>query len=349
MSLVNTRTQNLRENSPNLYGWVELPSSYGCYDFMKKDTDAPNSILSRKLKQTAIRSIGSTLQTPVFDKGSVSISSSRSVTISDSELTSQMYDFTFTTYSWGFTQVPTNLDNNEILLQEDFNQKFITYLHKFADTVETACAAKLSTNKTQVFGFNPTNLGYTVVDDMITATYADREKIIGDINPIMRGNRHSGKIHLILNPGLESLIRQMDEKGLYNQENKKIQYSDKELHFSNFISNANGMRGTGYACLGGTTGLLFRMEPESLHDRVMKDGTTWSTDRLPLLDMPVSTYFYEGKGDYSAAQGAASAHNTRAYKQFFGWSVDVCYVTAYNQDLTTYANPIYGFQVGLNA
>ena len=338
MSLLATRTQNLRERSPGLYKWEDRASELGALNFMMKDRDTVGGVLTSELKMLAEKSIGSTLQAPVINyDGTISISSSRSATISDALNTSAMVNFTFVTYSYGWTEVPSAHLNNEIKLQDDWDFNYKKFLHLLGKTMDTAAIAALSAAKTQVLG---DSLIYDFSGNTVHADLADEMRIFADVGPMMNSNDFYGKLHLIGNTGFQSLINRIGEHAEYNAENKSIHLRNRELHFSNRIANDTNIGATFYAVNEGSCGLLYRFEPESLLFTKSRTGHEWGMDRLIGLDLPVSTYYYEGVGDYSAQHGAASAHNTRAHKRFFGFSVDVCYVTAYNSDPTTIASPI---------
>lgn len=337
MSLINTRIQNVRAAS-NLDKNEQRPSRYGALDMFMQQSGQAGGILSPELVEKAKNSIGNTLQTPVIDfDGSVSIGSTRTAVIADDENTSQMYSVTFATYAWGFTMVPAMYLNNEIGLQKDFERKFLKYLYAFGAALDTAAVAALVAAKTQVFS---ELLTYTETGDVIQVPYVDRENIIGDINAMLEANDHYGTIHLLGNPGVQAAIRKMAEKGLYNSENKQLEYSDKILHFSNRLTNGAGEHANMIAVNSGSLGVLTRVERESLLMTKMADGTEWDQDTLPLLNMPVGTYYYQSRGDQSATAGAATADLTRGMKEHYGFAVDVAFLTPYNSDLTTIANPI---------
>lgn len=343
MSLLNTRMQNFRATS-NLDRWELRPSRYGALDLFLQETTNPGGLITPELVATAERAVGQTLQTPVidFDAG-ISIGSTRSVTISDSENTSQMVSFTFVTYAWGFTMVPAAYMNNEIGYQQDFNRKFSKYLYKLAETMDTAAIAAIEAKKTQVFA---DTLGlYTVTGNTIAATLAQAAEVIGDINPLMSANDFYGPLHIVGNTGFESRIRKLEEQGLYNDKNKQIQYSDKILHFTNRLANAANKIATFYAVNGGSVGMLFRQERDSILRSMTGDGHEWDIDTLPMLGVPVSTYFYDGVADKNAIAGAATADLTRTRVEAYGFSFDACYVTAYNSSAGSLASPFMKFNI----
>ena len=346
MSLLATRMQNMRSSS-NLDKNEIRPSRYGALDVFMQQSADPAGILTPELRQKAEQSIGRTLETPVIDyDAGITIGNTRSVTIEDSENTSKMHTITFATYSWGFTIVPAMYMNNEISMQRDFEAKMNKYLYAFAKKLDGVCISALGAAKTQVF---KDSLQYSTTGNVLESSWDDREGIIGDINPIMAANDHFGQIHLVGNGGFESIIRKLAQSGLYNAENKQLEYSDKVLHFSNEIVNAEGKYGTAYAVTDGMLGLLFRFERESLLGTRARTGHEWGIENLPMLNIPCGTYYYESVSDVSGIAGAATADLTRGLKQHYGFAVDVAVVTPYNSDPATNASPIIQVQVAKKA
>lgn len=342
MSLLNTRLQELRVASPNLDKWTNRASRYGAFDVFYSGNQEADAIVSPELLARAASAVGNDVKVPVFDSESVSIGSTRSVTIADSENTSQLYTVSFTTYSWGFTVIPSLYMNNEVGMQADFNRKFQKYLYKFADTLDTACLTALNTNKSQVFA---DDLGYDTTGNVITAAAAKGDEILGDLTPIMNANDYYGDYHIVGNTGLMSQVSKMAEFGNFNQQDKTLQFLDKNFHFTNRLANELGSKATGYVVNSGAVGLLFRHEREALLETELPDGTKWDRTVAPMLNIPLDTYFYYGKGDYNAIAGAASADMTRVSKEHYGFAIDVATVVAYNDDLTTVASPIAKFDI----
>lgn len=344
MSLLNTRLLELRVQSPGLDQWTNRPSRYGAFDAFMVGNSEPGGIISQDLLDRAARAVGRDVKVPVFDSETVTIGNTRTVTIADSENTSQLYTVSFTTYSWGFTVVPSMFLNQEIAEQQDFTRKFLKYLYKFAETLDSAALSALSTAKSQVFA---DLLGlYSNVGNTVVAPDANKNEILGDLTPIMNANDFYGSpFRIVANGGLQSLVNKMSEYSTYNEANKTIQWLDKTFHYTNRLANTAGHKATGYCVNPGSTGLLFRHEAEALLGTVLPNGTEWAIDTLPLLNIPVDTYFYYGVSDESALAGAATAHLTRAAKEHYGFAIDVAFVTAYNTDLAANASPIVRFAV----
>lgn len=341
MSLVLTRIQNIRANS-NLDKFEYRPSRYGALNAFMVQSEDPTGILTEELKQKARTSIGNTLETPVIDyDADITIGSTRTVTIADSENTSKMVQITFATYSWGFTIAPAMYMNNEIGIQKDFETKMMKYVYAFAKKLDEAALATLAANKTQVL---KNKLLYDWSSNAINAKWTERENVFGDLEVMMGANDFYGQLHIIGNPGVESIMRKLQQHGLYNDVNKQNEFGTKVVHLTNNIA-AGGKYAQGYAVSAGSLAMLTRFERDCLFGTVSGDGHEWGIATLPLLNMPVGTYFYDSVGDYKDIAGAATADMTRTRKEHYGFAVDVAFLTAYNSSPTTLASPILAFNV----
>ena len=337
MSLVATRLQNWRIENPELDRNMFRPCEYGALDFFVEQTDAPNSIISPNLRDRAFASIGNTVQVPVLNyDGEVTVSNVRSCTIADDENTSALYEVVWKTYSVGFTMVPTLYMNNEISYEHDFNRKLEKICRALANALDTDAVAALEAAKTQVF---KDLLQYQQSSNVVEVPKQMATEILGDINPIMRANCYPEMVHIIGNAGVDSLIRKLAEHGIYNDVNKRMEYDNKIIHYTNNVLNGQGKNGTFFAVADGNVGVLTRVDREALR-RASANFHEWDVVRLPYIDLPVGSHYYTAVGDQSAIAGAASADMVCNVKEYFGFSVDVAYIVAYNSDPTTVANPI---------
>ena len=342
MSLVATRLQNWRISNPELDRNMARPLEYGALDFFIGQTDAPNSIISPNLRDRAFASIGNTVQVPVINyDGDVTVSNVRSCVISDDENTSALYTVVWTTYSVGFTMVPTLYMNNEITYQHDFERKMEKICRALATTLDTAAIAALEAAKTQVF---KDTLQYEVSSNVINVPTQMASEILGDLNPIMRANAYPETIHLVGNAGVDSLIRKLAQHDVYNDVNKRMEYSGKVLHYTTQLSNASNKIGTLFAVADGNVGVLTRVDREALR-RASANFHEWDVVRLPFIDLPVGSHYYTAVGDQSGIAGDASADMTCNVKEYFGFSVDVAFIVAYNSDAEHVANPIIKAQI----
>lgn len=340
MGLVLTRIQNVRA-SGNLDKYVLRTSRYGALNAFMSQSEDPAGILTPELKQKARESIGSALETPVFDyDGSVTISNSRSVTIADSENTSRMVTITFATYAFGFTVAPAMYMNNEISIQRDFDAKLMKYIYALAQKLDTDALAAIAAAKTTTI---KNKLLYDATGNTINAKWTEREHVLGDLNVIMAANDYYGQLHIVGDAGIESIVKKLAQKDLYNAENKQNEYADKIFHFTNSIATAPTKYAQGYAINSGSLGMLTRFERDCLLGTVSGDGHEWGIVNLPILNMPCGTYFYDSVGDYNAIGGASTADMTRTRKEHYGFAVDVAFVTPHMGGNPT--SPIIGFNV----
>ena len=342
MSLVLTRIQNIRANS-NMDKFELRPSRYGALNCFIEQSNDPTGILTEELKAKARTSIGNVLETPVIDYDKdITIGNQRTLTIADSENTSKMLQINFATYTFGFTITPAMYMNNEIGIQRDFETKMMKYIYKLAQKLDETAIAALAAAKTNVIK-NP--LLYDKTGNVINAKWAEREHVLGDLNVIMGANDFYGQLHLVGDAGLESILKKLAQKDLYNEVNKRNEYSDKIVHLTNHIAAASGKYAQGYAINSGALGMLTRFERDCLLGTVSGDGHEWGIATLPMLNIPCGTYFYDSVGDYSAIAGAATADMNRTRKEHYGFAVDIAFLTAYNSDTAALPSPILGFNI----
>lgn len=342
MSLVLTRIQNIRANS-NLDKFEYRPSRYGALNAFMVQSEDPTGILTEELKQKARTSIGNKLETPVINyNDDITVGNTRTLTIADSENTSKMVQITFATYAWGFTIAPAMYMNNEISIQKDFETKMMKYIYAFAKKLDEAALATLAVNKTQIL---KNKLLYDFSTSAINAKWTERENVFGDLEVMMGANNFYGQLHIVGDPGVESIMRKLQQHGLYNDVNKQNEFGTKVVHLTNNIAATKDTYAQGYAVNAGSLGMLTRFERDCLLGTVSGDGHEWGIATLPLLNMPVGTYFYDSVGDYNIIAGAATADMTRTRKEHYGFAVDVAFLAAYNSAPSTLASPILAFNV----
>lgn len=337
MSLIATRLQNWRVEDPNYDRNMTRPCEYGALDFFAEQTNARNSIITPNLRDRAFASMGNTVQIPVINYDeNVQVSNVRTCVIADNENTSALVTVVFATYYVGFTMVPAAYMNNEISYMHDFNRKMEKVSRAMANALDKGAVAALEANKTQVF---KTLLNYTQNANTIQVPKQMASEILGDVNPIMRANCYPEYIHIIGNAGIDSLIRKLAQHGIYNDVNKRMEYENKVIHYTNNVVDEAGKMGTFFAVADGNVGILTRVDREALR------GTTanfheWGVTRLPYVDIPVGFHYYTAVGDQSQIMGAATEDLTCAVKEYFSFSIDVAFMVAYNSNPEDVANPI---------
>lgn len=341
MSLINTRFNAFRAASP-MDKWETRANRWGFLEMFKNQTMDPiNSIITPDLQAKAIAAAGSSLEVPVidFDSGVSILNQTIPVTVTGSPSTSQMMAITFTHYYWAFLIHPAQHFNNEISMQREFNAQSQKYIFEFMDTLDQACAARLEADKTQVLA---DTLGgrYALVSDVIEAPLAEETAAIGDINPLMGGNKFYGPFDMVANGSMESLVRnKLMEKGQFQTDDKRYQYNDKNWYFSNNLANAGTHKATAFIVQQGSCGLLQQFAP----DCVMRNRThkhLWDIERLPIADMNVGVYQYDDAVNGSALSGAATALLTSTKAEAYAFHTAIATLTTYNSDRTTIASPI---------
>lgn len=337
MSLAATILQSIRVKNPSLDKNEHRLSEYGAFDFFRQQSEA-NPLLTSEMKAQAIRSMGKTLQMPVINyDGEIAISNVRSCSISDAENTSALVGITFATYSVGFTVVPAMYSNNEIDYLKDIEKKYLKCARVLGAALDSAALTALGANKTKVFA---DTLIYAEDSDAIVVPWASREEVLSDIEPIMTANDFYGRVHIVGNTGVRSLLNKLAEKGANNIVDKSLEWAGKSFHFTNRLVNGDGAYATFYAVEEGNVDLLYRFDREAVLGTTTKVGHEWDIVTMPYIDLPVGLHYYESVGDQSAIAGAATADLTCAKKEYFGFSVDVAFVVAYNSDIEAKANPI---------
>ena len=342
MSLVLTRIQNIRANS-NLDKFEYRPSRYGALNAFMVQSEDPTGILTEELKQKARTSIGSMLETPVINyDANITIGNTRTLTIDDSENTSKMVEIKFTTYAWGFTVTPAMYMNNEIGIQKDFETKMMKYIYAFAKKLDEDALTIFAANKTQVL---KNSLLYDFSTGAVNAKWSERENVFGDLEVMMGANDFYGQLHIVGDPGVESIMRKLQQHGLYNDVNKQNEFGTKIVHLTNNIAADKDKYAQGYAVNAGSLGMLTRFERDCLLGTVSGDGHEWGIATLPLLNMPVGTYFYDSVGDYHAIASTATPDMIRTRKEHYGFAVDVAFLTVHNSEPSTLASPILAFSI----
>lgn len=342
MSLVATKLQNWRIEDERFDKNMFRPYEYGALDFFIEQTYAPNSVISPELRDRAFASIGNTVQIPVLNYDeNVSVSTIRSCVIADDENTSALYTIVWATYQVGFTMTPAAYMNNEITYEHDFRRKMEKITRALATTLDKAAITAIEAAKTQVF---KDNLGYTVTGNTVIVPDAMRTEILGDTNTLMRANSYPAPIHIIGNGGVDKLVRKLAQHGLYNDVNKQLEFEDKVMHFTTNLSNESGYNATMYAVEDGNVAVLTRVDREALR-RASANSHEWDVVRLPFIDLPVGSHYYTSVGDQSAIAGDATADLTCGVKEYFGFSVDVAFIVAYNSAPETVPNPIIKAQI----
>jgi len=336
--------QNLRIKDEGMYKNSLRMGEYGALELFSQQSKVAGGIITPNLANEAFGSMGRTMQIPVFDPNSnISVSTSRSCTISDAENTSKLVSVVFSNVTVGFTMTPNLYRNNEFGYEQDWNMKMKTCIDKLGNALDVLAVTALGTNKSQVFA---DQLGYTVTGNSVMVPYTKRTNIFGDLKSMMRANRFRGDgLHIVGNAGAEAIVRNLQIFGAQNAQNLNNEFMGNTLHYTNNIANAatvdtTSYSGAAYAVAPGMVGMLTRVSRAEFAGTKSNIGHEWGVEELPGLGLKVGTHYYQSVGDMSSIAGSASADMTCDLKEHFGFSLDVAFLTAYNSAIATIANPI---------
>ena len=338
--------QNLRERDLAMSKNSLRMGEYGALELFVEQSRIAGGIINPELRDRVFRSIGRTVQIPVFDpNGNIAVTTSRSCTVSDAENTSKLYTVTFANVSSGFTMVPNLYHNNEFSYEDDWIMKYRTMEDKLGDALDVLAVTALGTAQTQVFA---QELGYTITGNSVQVPYTKRVNIFGDVKGMMRANRdRADGLHIVGNAGCEAVVRNLQIFGAQNAQNLNNEFAGCRLHYTNNVANAEDIAdpatsfsGAFYAVAPGMVGFLSRVSRPELNNTRTRIGHEWGTEVLPGLGLEFGFHYYESVGDMSSIASTASADMTCDKKEHFGFSLDVAFITAYNASISTIANPI---------
>lgn len=338
MGLATTLVENFRTEYSEKFDQNEQknPSS-GAFRAAKDDMNSAFTFMTPEIYEKARKSAGVTTKIPVINyDGSVSVGSTRPLTISDDDNTSALYSLSFVIYSIGFTMVPAQHSNNSISYQADFNRKMRKSLYKLKGSLNGAILTQLSTAKNQV---DPDLLGkYAVASNVLEVNKSDKETIYSDLEILMASlnlNEDGAPLNVIANPFVASQVKFLGAQGGGNQVNYAYQFDGKSFYWDNNISNAAGHDGTMYVMPSGSVGIATRSEPDALAGSMTGDGHKWGVVNLPIVDMVADSYYYDAAIDANAVRSDL----TRAKKQYFGFTIEAAVLTPY-RSATDVAAPI---------
>lgn len=337
--------QDWRINSPLLDKNMHRVKTYGAFDFFVQQT-ATSNLISDEVKNAALGSMGNNIKVPVLKyNGDVQVSNSRTCVIADRHNESALYSVVWKNYSIGFTMVEAFYRNNNISYTRDFNAKMNDTVNALMDAIDKDAVLALEVHKTQVL---ENALNYSFVGNEVRAKYEERTDIFGDVDIMQQENDYNRVNHIIANGSTKSIIEKLAGHGFYNDVNYTAEYSDKLFHFTKNVVNEAGDYATFFVVEDGNVSLLSRVSRQEFLGG--KSGEhEFGTVTLPLMEgVPVGYHYYTDVVDeskFAANDPAAPAHEATAdltcvIKEFYGLSVDIAYIVAYNSDESTIANPI---------
>lgn len=347
MSLVQTLTQNFRARyqAETLDKNEIKQSRYGAWDFFQQQSKVMGGVMTDQVQQLIKRSFGNTVKVPVLDAETVSISNTRSCTVTDSENTSKLVTLTFVTYSFGFTMVPSQHYNNDVGYQDDFNRKLKKYLLQLASVLDTASVNTLETVRNQYFPTDITNY-YPNVGNSLQVTAAQRNDFFNKASAILETMDYYDTPHVVGSTSLNPMINRLQAQGGGNATNEAFQFDRYKWHTTNRLINANGIESTMYLVNNGSVAVSNRNNPDAIAGRKTGNGKIWGLANMPIVNLEMGTYYYDDCADKSGLH-SGTVDLTRTAVEAYAFDTDVVFMTAYNSDAANRYSPIVKAEVSM--
>jgi hypothetical protein len=292
-------------------------------------------------------SSGNTVNIPVIDTDTVTITNTRTCTIPDYENTSNLVTLTFVTYQFGFTMVPAQYMKNDIGYQADFDNKLKKYLRQFATELDTAAVAKLEADKTSVMNSAFVGVGQkygALVGDAIQVTDAQKGLFFNDATSIMSEDDFEGTYNVIGSQPLKSVVAEYANQGAGNATNTMFQFGDYDFGYTNRIAAGAGNVATAYIMPKGTLATFNRNEPDAINGSRISESEFWEEVQMPIVNLTMGAHYSKACADNNALVGG-SPELSASMKEQFIFSTEVAFLTAYNSDPVTQAGPIHKVEI----
>lgn len=340
MSLATTRIQDIIGES-RLDKNEVAPRQFGALDLFIAQSRRSDSLIDDDTKARVRNSANTPVKFPVLNyNGSVSVTNSRSCSISNSESTSAFQTVSFVTYFVGVSMIPSLYMNNEIAYRRDLRKKLIDASRALSNALDAAGITALAAAKTQVLN---EALGYTFSSNTLSVPYIGKDTVLGDIDAMMSANGFDASLNVLGDFAMRANVAKLAQFGPENAMNKRLEYAGKSFWTSKNISKTSSQYSNFYVVPDGQLDLLLRYDREAVLG-TRAAGHEWSIGYfLPELDLPIGLHYYEEVGDQSSAASSASSDMTCVHTERYGFSVDVAFITAYNSAVSTLPSPyLYG-------
>lgn len=317
----------------------ELVGLYGGLATFMKQTNDPLGIVTPELVAMAANSTGRTLKVPVLNKNTTNtVGSDRNVDLTGYQNVSAMQTVTFAPYTYEIEMIRAYTGTNYITYERDFRRKIDEMENKIIAALDLSACTILSTNKTQ---YLIEKLGNAFASNTFSIPTAQKESLFSDLKTLMTFNKFNGMIDIVANAGVKQLYDKLAQGGVYNAENKQMQYAGLNFNFTNNIANATGMSGSGYAVEAGTLGMVTRVEPEAIRNARSSDGREFTIITLPKTGIQCAMYAYSKVEDRTSLSG----YMERVVVEYYGFAFDAALFSAYNSSPTTIPTPIVKFDM----
>lgn len=346
MSLLKTFLQDLRVAHPSDLDRDELRRTQdGMLTAVINMTNSANSIVSPGLRAEAMKSIGRELDVPVYKKGSVTISNTRSCTIGGGQSDSDLVRIVWKTVAADILMVPSQYGKNHISKLFDFNRKVIEIVDAFKVEIEQDLETAFDANKSQVYNSSIVGGEFGFVGDAIQVLPTQLQFFFNYIDAINLADDFTNpNVKVIANHVVMPTVSQYINQGGGNAVNSNFQFAGKDFTFSNRVNNGAGINATGYFMPDGSIGLLTRVDADAEANHIAGDGTQWRKDTLPGLPFPVGIQYKSKCDDQSALEVSGLTHLKATMVEHYQISFDYAIVVPFNSDIATNPSSIRKFE-----
>ncbi len=343
MSLVGSLVQPLiNKYEPDGLDRNELRfSRYGGWNLHQEMTKMPESILTADNDAMVKKAFGNTVKIPVIDYKNVTISNTRSCTISDSENTSHLISLTLATYSFAFTCYPSQYYNNYVAYETDWQKKMNYGILALAAVLDTAARNNVDTNINQYFPTNILNY-YGQIGNAFQVSQAQKDDFFNQLQAIAMEMDYYDQLHILGSTSLLPLVNRLKNQSSQNAVNQSFQLDPWKWNTSNRITNNTNIQSTIYAIPAGQVAVTNRNDPDAIAAYKIGAGERpykeWGEVYVPVVGMKMGFYHANDCADASGLQSGTTGL-TRTLKESFEFSTDVCFMTGYNSSPTTLYSP----------
>ena len=307
----------------------------GAYEAYRKSNLTPGLQQELMNKKSQAQSV----KVPSLTGGTVTIGSARSLTIADTAITSAYATLSWATIRSAFRMSPAINFSNEISYQDELFRKLDDLDLAWLDALDALAAANLNTNKT---GFitadgNP----YTLTSDEIIVPYTERENFFNEIDHIFKADKlPTMNMSIIGNTRMQPLFKSISEFAVYNSQNKIARLGNKELLISSNIAAETDYQYVGYAVAPNALGFYNWNDPDAqLRSKAYNGEVMLFT--LPRTGLTVAAFYVSAFADNSSSLTGGE----RSLVEYWEFSTDISWLTAFNSSPTTKADPIMKFKI----
>jgi hypothetical protein len=343
MSLVLSLTQSLRTQYPNNLDKNERRlSRYGAWDFARKDSTVPGTILTPDIDSKIKMSFGNTVVVPVIDSEVVAIGNTRSCVVADDENTSKLITLSFVSYAFGFTMYPAQHYNNDVKYQADYDTKLLKYLLQLASVLDSQVITTVDAVKNQFWtGIDPDF--YANVGNALQVPQAGKEDFFNQASSVLERMDFYGNPVVLHNTYAKPNMNRLLNQGPNNAINEQFQFDPYTFFGTNRIPNGAGIQSAGYLIQEGSMAVENRNDPDAIMKSV-GPGMEWNEVDMPIVNLKMGS-FYKTECNDASALHAVSAGLKNTLRESFQFSTDVCFMTVYNSAIGARYNPFVNFQI----